>query len=813
MKYLLVTLSFLYLLLGHLSASETVLAQQSEQAELKEQVQIEKEYPFIAVSAVPEEAVKTLLELKDISLLLTEEKHVLEMRESIPAYVDSIEALLEDPLYNNLQYESIRNLQKMQAEWSIYLKQLREWEKVLKSRIEVYDSNRAVLEKASVLWGETHINANSEMAPQVIQDHVASVIVEIEKLRVSAKKGYDLLLTNSNVLTTKVLLIKQTNEKLQNMEIQLSNQVFHQNRPPFIDLLLHQSFAPVKYLKDVLKTVLEKLQEFRIYHENHSENIWLLLVVVVIIGTSVGYVNFLYRKRRLFIREESYSKPIYYFIKRPFSTAMILIELAVVFIYPDSPKAVRELEVLIILIPIARVLQTVLPKEVITHFYIYFLLYFISLIEKNSIGFSLDNRLLNIMLSIGLFLFIVQMIRTKVMEFIPLKVMRKLVSFLLPLFAMLLLISVAANFYGGVQLAERITEGIFRTIHASIIFYVLTIILTGYVIIMLRRRISTASNILDQYAYKVERTISFLLKFTMFFWWFLIVTKVLGIYTHMVEFKEKVLAFSWEIATTTISVQSIVDFIVIVVGTWFIAKAVRTVLEVEVFSRFSFPRGIPTAILTTLNYVIVITGAIIALSSLGITPEQFTLVFGALGVGIGFGLRNIIANFVSGIIMVFERPIQIGDTIEIDSTMGTVLGIGTRSSSIKTFDGSEVIIPNADFIATKVTNWTLSDDRRRKVLLFKVDFDSNIDDVLKIMKTIAIAHPNVLKDPEPLAAFQGFGDYYLEFKLYFWLSENLIVAQSDIAIGVYKALKNAGVMMPLPKQENLHSNYQKGESI
>jgi small-conductance mechanosensitive channel len=138
--------------------------------------------------------------------------------------------------------------------------------------------------------------------------------------------------------------------------------------------------------------------------------------------------------------------------------------------------------------------------------------------------------------------------------------------------------------------------------------------------------------------------------------------------------------------------------------------------------------------------------------------------------------------------------------------MGTVLGIGARSSSIKTFDGSEVIIPNADFIATKVTNWTLSDDRRRKVILFKVDFDSDIERVLEIMKTIAKGHPNVLQEPEPLAAFEGFGEYYLEFKLYFWLSKNLIVAQSDIAIGVYKALKQEGVKMPLPKQENLLIN-------
>ena len=173
--------------------------------------------------------------------------------------------------------------------------------------------------------------------------------------------------------------------------------------------------------------------------------------------------------------------------------------------------------------------------------------------------------------------------------------------------------------------------------------------------------------------------------------------------------------------------------------------------------------------------------------------------FGALGVGIGFGLRNIIANFISGIIMVFERPIQIGDTIEIDNTLGSVQSIGARSSTLKTFDGSEVIIPNSDFISKEITNWTLSDKHRRKTVEFKVDLENDIDTILEIMQKVAESHKDVLKDPAPLASFKGFGEYYLEFKLYFWLAENLIVAQSEISIGIYKALRDAGIKMPVKK--------------
>jgi small-conductance mechanosensitive channel len=372
---------------------------------------------------------------------------------------------------------------------------------------------------------------------------------------------------------------------------------------------------------------------------------------------------------------------------------------------------------------------------------------------------------------------------------------------LLAFFLLLLLLALGANLYGSVLLSARLIFGILLTLYTSMVFYAIYTILTAYVVIILRRRIATASHMLEKYSKNIENTTKFLIKIWMLSWWFLIVVKVVGVYPYLLTLKNDILALSWQVSQTTISVQSIFDFLLIVFATWFLARLIRTVLEVEVFARFTFPRGVPTAIITVLNYAIIITGTIIAFSSLGVSAQQFALIFGALGVGIGFGLRNIIANFVSGIIMVFERPVQIGDVIEVDKTMGEVQSIGSRASTLKTFDGSEVIIPNADFIAKEITNWTLSDKHRRKVIDFKVAFDSNIELILKIMKEVALAHPDVLKDPEPLATFQGFGEYYLEFKLYFWLSQNLIVGPSDVSIGIYKTLKEAGVQMPVQKTQ------------
>jgi small-conductance mechanosensitive channel len=181
--------------------------------------------------------------------------------------------------------------------------------------------------------------------------------------------------------------------------------------------------------------------------------------------------------------------------------------------------------------------------------------------------------------------------------------------------------------------------------------------------------------------------------------------------------------------------------------------------------------------------------------------SKLGLLAGALGVGLGFGLQNIIANFVSGLILAFERPIQVGDTVEVGTVFGNVQSIGVRSSTVKTFDGSEVIVPNADLISNQVSNWTLSDKRRRMQLPVKVAFGNNPHQVLELLLKIARTHPNVLTEPEPFATFNGFGDNYLDFTLYYWITDDIFKNKTEIALGVHDLLTESGIGTPRPQRD------------
>jgi small-conductance mechanosensitive channel len=204
------------------------------------------------------------------------------------------------------------------------------------------------------------------------------------------------------------------------------------------------------------------------------------------------------------------------------------------------------------------------------------------------------------------------------------------------------------------------------------------------------------------------------------------------------------------------------------------------------------------------HYSIVSIGFLIALAAAGIELNQFAILFGALGVGIGFGLQTLVNNFVSGLILMFERPIQVGDTVEVGTLVGTVKRIGIRSSIIRTFSGAEVIVPNGNLIAGELINWTFSDSLRRIELQVGVAYGTDPKQVLDILMNTATAHEKTLDNPEPQSLFKEFGDSSLNFEIRVWTADPMwLQVSSDIMTNINAALAEAGITIPFP-QRDLH---------
>ena len=259
------------------------------------------------------------------------------------------------------------------------------------------------------------------------------------------------------------------------------------------------------------------------------------------------------------------------------------------------------------------------------------------------------------------------------------------------------------------------------------------------------------------------------------------------------------------IGSLSITLGDIISFALAIYLAFFASRVIRSLLEEDVLSRVDLPRGVPGAISKIANYFILAIGFFIALAAANFPLDRFALVAGAFSVGIGFGLQNVVNNFVSGLILIFERPIRVGDTIEVSSLRGEVKRIGIRSSTIRTFEGSEVIVPNANLISNEVINWTLSDRARRVDIAVGVAYGTDPNRVIDILLTVAREHADVVERPEPMALFLGFGDSALDFELRGWIRnfDDFLRVNSELGVAVNDALHEAGIEIPFP-QRDLH---------
>jgi small-conductance mechanosensitive channel len=236
-----------------------------------------------------------------------------------------------------------------------------------------------------------------------------------------------------------------------------------------------------------------------------------------------------------------------------------------------------------------------------------------------------------------------------------------------------------------------------------------------------------------------------------------------------------------------------------------LANLFSLVLKQVVLPKFPLNRGVSYAISNLVYYGLLLLVVTLSLKDAGVELSKLTVLTGAIGVGLGFGLQNIVNNFVSGLILLLERPVHIGDTVDVGGLVGKVRRIGARSSTVVTFEGAEVIVPNSNLISNQVINWTLSSAWRRVDIPVHVAYGTDPEKVLRLLVEAANSNQGVLRERPCTAFFLGFGENGLNFELRFWSGqqETWFDLRSEVTLAVAKALSKAGIEIPLP-QRDLH---------
>ncbi|HBG23540.1 MAG: mechanosensitive ion channel protein MscS [Bacteroidetes bacterium GWF2_41_61] len=237
---------------------------------------------------------------------------------------------------------------------------------------------------------------------------------------------------------------------------------------------------------------------------------------------------------------------------------------------------------------------------------------------------------------------------------------------------------------------------------------------------------------------------------------------------------------------------------------FFFSGKLKRLLVKVVFPRYNVDIGVSESIATIIKYLLLIVGIVIIFQTTGIDLSALGLLVGALGVGIGFGLQGITNNFISGIIILFERPIKVGDRIEVEGLTGNIVEINARASTIITNDNITVIVPNSDFINKQVINWSHNNKNIRLNIPIGVSYKEDPQVVTKILMGIAKLHPGVLEEPPPYVRFDEFGDSSLKFTLQIWTLEYIdrpSIIKSDIYYEVFRIFKEKNIEIPYPQRD------------
>lgn len=257
---------------------------------------------------------------------------------------------------------------------------------------------------------------------------------------------------------------------------------------------------------------------------------------------------------------------------------------------------------------------------------------------------------------------------------------------------------------------------------------------------------------------------------------------------------------------TSVNLLTGISLVLLVILLFYAARLIRTLVVEKLLEKTHVERGSRHAAGAIVQYLILIIGFLVILQTVRIDITTLNVLAGAIGIGVGFGLQNIANNLISGLIILFERPVKVGDRIEVGDVVGSIVKIGARCTMVLTNDNIAILIPNSKLISENVVNWSYNDDLIRVAVPISVAYGSDVKKVEQLLLNVAAENPDVLKDPIPRVRFVEFGDSGLNFALLAWTSTKthrkgqLI---SALNFSIYDIFKENGIEIPFP-QRDLH---------
>jgi potassium-dependent mechanosensitive channel len=700
-----------------------------------------------------------------------------------------------------LQLSAIR-LDSLQRHWLFYAGQLDDWRRDLQKATAIYSDDADKLAKRRAIWEATRAAAQSNGVAPALQARIESTLAQIAlaEQAISGPLESQLRLSRrANVLQSGIeagqqgvdAAIKYYDQRLRMID-----------SPPYPQVWGDSAVS--KEATRAATTGLAIEGDFlKEYQAAHSER---LLVMQVLATLLLPLLIWLSRRSRKIITDDPDLQAAAKVLLRPFSSWVVLVLVGILLLERDAPLFLHQTALLLALIPVLRLLPKQLYDVLGPWPYIVTVLYVLQ-----GLGFFLvpsaflyrTNLMLVSALTLGSLVWLLISRRHRPRPDVVVPAVVTLTRAFGWISAATAGVAIVANFLGNVSLAEMLTGAVLDSAYVGLALYAGANVLGAIVKLLLSRRVAQRFRIVTEHAGPLLKSVTKLINFAALATWVVVVLNEFRAYRPVSNWLRSVLTYPLEMGQISITLGSVLLFVFSIWVAFWVAKTIRLVLQDEILPKMALPRGVGNSISTLSYYGLLTVGVFIALAAAGFELSQLTIVVGALGVGIGFGLQNVVNNFVSGLILMFERPIQPGDVVEVSGTSGKVREIGMRATTLTTFEGADVVVPNGTLLSEKLINWTLSDTTRRIDVNIGVDYDSNPRQVMEVLLDVARSTPGVATHPEPAVVFTGFGPGSLDFGIRAWTHDfnSWVTIRTEMSMRLYDALRAAGIEIPFPKHD------------
>jgi small-conductance mechanosensitive channel len=659
------------------------------------------------------------------------------------------------------------------------------------------------ISKSELTWELTYENAVEKKVPSQILERIKSIwnsYKSIKTLVIDEKSNY---LNLENKITDQIIIIDAVIEELETLKKSEVYQLFYPRHEPF---WAKSSQVDVEdQIKKVgVESISKNISDSKNYINSQGNTIYFFFITLFFSVIGIFLIKKSFLKYPVIDKDENLFK-----VKEIIAdnTKWVLLFLAFVLVrlfFPNTPKLFFDILALFLIVSAFILVRPFMNKKFRN------VIFFVTLImildfAKTYIWLSSFQYRLYLLIETSLlfafFIFLTHHYRT----------LRKVDSIKFPvIFNRLILviyfliaITYASNILGYTNLTDFLIKLFIQGGDLTLIFYAILLLLYGIILGFTDYHFNNRLSSFDpEHKRLLEYKLEKLIKAIAILLWLFYLLNLIDIYAPLSNIVVDIFSAPYIVGDVTFTLGTIFMFVAILISSYIITRVISFLLdgnEIKLFS-FKLTKGVPAAISLVIRYFILAFGVVLALSYIGIDLSEFNLLAGALGLGIGFGLQTIVSNFISGIILIFERPILPGDVVEVNNLIGTVSKIGVRASRINTYEGAEVVVPNNNLISEDLINWTLSNNIKRVEILIGTKYGTDPNEVLKILVQVANENKDVLKNPPPVALFDTFGDSSLNYRLLFWVYfQKGLQAKSDVSIAVYNRFIELGIEIPFPQ--------------